>query len=102
MLQTILKRLAVSVPIVIGASFITFLILYFVPGDPVITMLGDKAGNRALVEKLRTELRLNDPFFVRYGRFAVGVARLDFGRSYRTNRLIAEDLRETLPASAEL
>jgi peptide/nickel transport system permease protein len=102
MLKHILHRLAFMVPIAVGASFVTFLILYFVPGDPVITMLGDRANDRELVAKLRAELRLDDPFLVRYGRFLKGVVQLDFGRSYRTNRRIIEDIHEALPASFEL
>jgi peptide/nickel transport system permease protein len=102
MLQQILQRLTVSVPILVGASLITFSIMYFVPGDVVLTMLGDRASDRALVEKLRTELKLNDPFLVRYGRFVRDLAKLDLGRSYRTNRRVSADLTEALPASVEL
>ncbi|MBX7243982.1 MAG: ABC transporter permease [Candidatus Sumerlaeaceae bacterium] len=102
MVRHILQRLGLAVPLVIGASFITFSILYFVPGDPVVMMLGDRANDRQLVEKLRNELRLNDPFFVRYGRFVGDLAKGDLGRSYRTNHSIAADLREALPATMEL
>lgn len=102
MLRQIATRLAAAIPIVIGASFITFLILYFVPGDPVITMLGDRASDRALVEKMRHQLQLDDPFFVRYGRFLWGAIQFDFGRSYRTNRDIGTELAQALPASIEL
>lgn len=102
MFRLILHRLAFALPIIIGASFITFSILYFVPGDPVITMLGDKANDRELVEKLRHELKLDDPFLVRYGRFLGGLARFDLGRSYRTNSDVAQDLIRVLPASIEL
>lgn len=98
----IVRRLALAVPLAIGASLITFSILYFVPGDPVTVMLGDRSNDRQLVERLREELRLNDPFWVRYGRFALGVAQLDFGRSYRTNRPVGADLAQAVPASFEL
>ncbi|MGI8906703.1 MAG: ABC transporter permease [Candidatus Sumerlaeaceae bacterium] len=102
MLRLILTRLALTLPLVLGASFITFAILYFVPGDPVVMMLGDRANDQALVKKMRAELRLDEPFYLRYGRFLGGLAKGDFGRSYRTNRLISEDLKETLPATVEL
>lgn len=102
MLREIIGRFLSAVPLVIGASFITFSILYFVPGDPVTTMLGDKAGDRVLADKLRRELRLDDPFLIRYGRFLGGLARLDLGRSYRTGRSITSDLGKALPASVEL
>ena len=102
MLTRIARRLLVALPIIVGASFITFSILYLVPGDPVLVMLGDRSKDTALVETLREELHLNDPFLVRYGRFLAGLATLDFGRSYRTNRPIIADLGEAMPATVEL
>ena len=102
MIRLIFHRLLLALPLVIGASFITFLILYFVPGDPVIMMLGDKAGDQALVQKMRNELKLNDPFLVRYGRFLTGMAQGNLGRSFRTNSDILTDLKEALPATVEL
>lgn len=102
MFQFILKRLALALPLVLGASFITFSILYFVPGDPVVTMLGDKANDAALVEKTRNELGLNDPFLVRYGRFLKDLAAGNMGNSFVTNRPVAAELKDALPATVEL
>jgi peptide/nickel transport system permease protein len=102
MIQFILKRLALAIPLALGASFITFTILYFVPGDPVVTMLGDKANDAALVEKMREQLGLNDPFLVRYGRFLKGLATGDLGTSFVTNRPIVSELATALPATIEL
>lgn len=102
MIQFILKRLAVAIPLALGASFITFSILYFVPGDPVVTMLGDKANDAALVAKMRDQLGLNDPFLVRYGRFLKGLVQGDLGNSFVSNRPISEELRDALPATIEL
>lgn len=102
MLQLILKRLAIAIPLALGASFITFSILYFVPGDPVVTMLGDKANDAALVEKMRDQLGLNDSFIVRYGRFLKGLVQGDLGTSFVTNRPITEELISALPATIEL
>lgn len=102
MIQFILKRLAVAIPLMIAASFITFSILYFVPGDPVVTMLGDKASDAALVESIRNQLGLNDPFIVRYGRFLQGLVQGDLGKSFVTNREITAELARALPATLEL
>lgn len=102
MFRTVLHRLLVAIPIALGASLITFSILYFVPGDPVTVMLGDRANDPVLVARLRRELRLDDPFLVRYARFLGGLVQGDFGRSHRTGRPVAADLAEALPASAEL
>ena len=102
MFSFILKRLALAIPLALGASFITFSILYFVPGDPVVTMLGDKANDAALVEKMRNQLALNDSFFVRYGRFLGGLLKGDLGNSFVTNRPISGELLSALPATIEL
>lgn len=102
MLHVVLQRILFLVPLLLGTAFITFSILYFVPGDPVITMLGDRANDQALVHKLREQLQLNDPFFVRFGRFLTALLQGDLGRSYRTNTLITQDLLQTLPATVEL
>jgi peptide/nickel transport system permease protein len=102
MFAQMLQRLAAMIPVMIGASFVIFLILYFVPGDPVIAMLGDRSSDRVMVEKLRRELKLDDPFIIRYGRFMAGLVHFDFGRSYRTNRSIRQDIAAALPASIEL
>lgn len=100
--RLILHRLLFAIPLLLGASLLTFSILYFVPGDPVIMMLGDRANDQALVQKLREELQLNDPFVTRFGRFLGGLLQGDLGRSYRTGRPIAQDLAQALPATVEL
>lgn len=102
MLTLILRRIALALPLALGASLITFSILYFVPGDPVVTMLGDKANDAALVEKMRQQLGLNDPFMVRYGRFVKGLFVGDLGTSFVTNRPVREELASALPATVEL
>lgn len=102
MLTLILRRIALALPLALGASLITFSILYFVPGDPVVTMLGDKANDAALVEKMRQQLGLNDPFMVRYGRFVKGLFSGDLGTSFVTNRPVREELASALPATIEL
>lgn len=102
MLTLILRRIALALPLALGASLITFSILYFVPGDPVVTMLGDKANDAALVEKMRQQLGLNDPFMVRYGRFVKGLFVGDLGTSFVTNRPVRDELASALPATVEL
>ena len=67
MLKFTLKRLASLVVVLIGVSFLVFMLLSLTPGDPVRMMLGESATPEAQ-EALREEMGLNDPLLVQYGR----------------------------------
>ncbi|MFH0792553.1 MAG: ABC transporter permease, partial [bacterium] len=98
----LLHRLLFLPPLLLAVSFVTFLILYLTPGDPVKIMLGEKAIDPVAVEKMRNQLGLNDPFLVQFGRFAWRAAHGNLGRSLRTNRPVAEELSTRLPATVEI
>lgn len=84
MLRYVIKRILYLIPVLIGVSFIVFTLMYFTPGDPAKNALGTNAPPEAIAQK-REELGLNDPFFVQYGRFFLGlVTRGDMGDSYTT------------------
>ena len=68
MLKFTLKRLASLVVVLIGVSFLVFMLLSLTPGDPVRMMLGESATPEAQ-EALREEMGLNDPILVQYGRY---------------------------------
>ena len=53
-------RLALMVPTLLGVLIVTFLLLYVAPGDPVQAMIGERA-DQATIDRLRAELRLDDP-----------------------------------------
>ena len=65
MLKFTMKRLVYLVLVLVGVSFLVFLLLYMTPGDPVRMMLGESATPEAQAE-LRLELGLDDPFLVKY------------------------------------
>lgn len=101
MLEYIWKRLLLMVPVVIGLSFILFSIMELTPGDPARSMLGEYAPDEE-VTRLREELGLNDPFFVRYGRYVWNALHGDFGTSYRTNIPAAEEIATRFPATLKV
>ena len=79
------KRLLQLIPIVIGLSFLTFLLMYISPGDPAIKKLnaqGIPIDGEVLAET-REEMGLNEPFLVRYGQWLGDLVRGDFGTSYK-------------------
>lgn len=97
----ILRRLVAFVPTMFGISFLVFLMLYFVPGDPAQMILGVDA-TPAAVEALQVSMGLDQPFAPRllgwYGRALQG----DFGRSYYLNRSVVEAIGERVPVTLQL
>ncbi len=95
------RRLLTALPVLFGVVTITFLLIHFVPGDPVDIMLGDQAS--ALDRQaLRAELGLDRPLPAQYARFWSGLLVFDLGRSMQSKRPIVEEIAERFPATAEL
>jgi peptide/nickel transport system permease protein len=92
----LLRRLFQSVLILIGISFVTFLLLYVLPADPVRQIAG-RAATAETVESIRKELGLDQPFVVQYGRYLAGLARGDLGRSYLQRTEVSELIASRLP-----
>ena len=97
----IARRIALAVPTLFGVLVVVFLLLYVAPGDPVLAMVGERADEET-IERLREELRLNDPLLVQFAHYLGGVVRGDLGRSYITNRPIRQDILERFPKTLEL
>ena len=92
----LLRRLFQSVLILIGISFVTFLLLYVLPADPVRQIAG-RAATAETVENIRKELGLDQPFVVQYGRYLAGLVRGDLGRSYLQRTEVSELIASRLP-----
>ena len=86
----IIKKLIRLIITLIVTSFVIFLIFELVPGDPVLDKLGTRA-TPELVEALRIQYGLNEPFILRYFKFLGGIFTLNFGTSY-TYGLLKEKL----------
>ncbi len=101
MLQYIVKRLLLTIPLIFGVCTISFFLIHLIPGDPVDIMLGEQA---SLEEKisLRKELGLDQSIAVQYGHFLKGLVRLDLGRSLQSGRPVVEEIAKRFPATAEL
>ncbi|MFP4431865.1 MAG: nickel ABC transporter permease [Spirochaetota bacterium] len=97
----ILRRLLLLIPVMLGVSFLVFTIMFFTPGDPAKILLGERAPE-AEVQALRTQMGLDDPFFVQYGRFIFNALRGDLGRSLTTRRPASEELFARFPATMQL
>jgi peptide/nickel transport system permease protein len=99
-LAFILRRILQSVAVMIAVAFIAFA-LFTYTGDPVTFMVGQDATQEDRA-KLRSDLGLDQPFYVQFGRFIVRAAQGEFGLSLRQGRPVSTLLKERLPATLEL
>jgi dipeptide transport system permease protein len=101
MLRMILKRSLIAVPSLIGVIIVTFLLTRALPGDPAAYFAGPAATQEA-IEQVRVKLGLDKPLIVQFGNYVADLARGDLGTSLTTGQPVATDIRNRLPASAEL
>lgn len=93
----ILRRLLQMIPVVLGVTILVFTILYFIPGDPVRLLLGAEP-TPAQVAAKRQEMGLNDPYFVRLGKYVGGIIfHFDFGKSWIYNTPVTTELLQRFP-----
>ncbi|QLG60776.1 ABC transporter permease [Halorarum salinum] len=99
----VLKRLLLLVPVLFGVATFVFAILQLAPGDPARVIVGQRASAQQ-VAQVRTELGLNDPVWVQYGRFLVEAAQFQFGDSYQIAKgtPVRSVLADRLPVTVEL
>jgi ABC-type dipeptide/oligopeptide/nickel transport system permease component len=110
MLAYVRRRLVTIVPVVLGVTFLVFMMLHLSPIDPAKIILEQAAlpsGPRPEqteenYQRLRKEMGLDRPLIVQYGSFLLRVARGDLGESFRTGRGVWEMLKANAPATVEL
>jgi len=102
-LRYIASRLTIAAAMVLLATLIIFLIANSVPGDPVLTQLGDVAANNpAIVAAYRHKWGLDLPMWDRYWIFLRGLAHGDLGISISSQRPVIDDIAQYAPATVEL
>jgi len=97
----LVRRLLLTIPVLLGVATLVFSLIHLVPGDPVQAMLGDSASPQDIAD-LRGRLGLDRPLLVQYGAFLKGALRGDLGSSLRTNQTVTSAILERLPATFEL
>ena len=91
MLVFIIRRLLQCIPVVLGVSFIVFMMIHIIPGDPA-TILAGEAASLAQIEQVRENLGLNDPVMVQYFRYLSNILRGDLGTSISSGRPVVEEI----------
>ena len=97
----LLRRLLLLIPVLWGVATLVFLLLHFIPGDPVDLMLGDSALGTDR-EILRDQLGLNDSLIVQYLRYFGDLLQGDWGTSLFSKKPVFEEIMERVPATMEL
>ena len=92
--QYILKRLLLTIPTLLGAAILVFVLLRLIPGDICVMRMSGGGGftDAKGLELCRTELGLDRPYIVQFLEFIWGVVRFDFGNSMWTGRPIIEEV----------
>lgn len=103
MLRYTLRRLVLTIPVLLGVLLLTFSMLHLIPGDPVRAMFIDSGGtSQEQIDQMRETLGLNRPLPVQFWDYLGGVVRGDLGRSIRTNQPVSTQIRDNFPATLQL
>lgn len=94
----LLRRLIQAALILLGVTFITFVLLYILPADPARQIAG-RSATVETVENIRQQLGLDQPLYIQYGRYLDGLLHLDLGRSYLQKTEVATLIAARLPAT---
>src|SRR6478735_551977 len=100
MLAFILRRVIQAIIVMVVVAYIAFLLFQYV-GDPVVFLLGQDASPQQ-IRQLRSDLGLDQPFFVQFWHFLVNAAQGEFGLSLRQGAKVSRLIAERFPATLEL
>lgn len=95
MLNYILRRLALTVPVMIGILLVTFVIKSLIPTDAVSAMFQGQATeqeSKEAIDNMRHQFGLDRPWYEQFGSYVGGVVQGDFGTSIRTRRPVLDEI----------
>ncbi len=96
MLRFIVKRILLLIPVVWGVITVTFILMYVVPGDPVLAIAGERY-DQATLEEMRREMGLDKPLYIQYFNYIKDLLFFDLGRSFVTRRPVSDAIAERFP-----
>jgi oligopeptide transport system permease protein len=95
------RRLLLTIPVLLGASFLIFAMVYALPGDPIRALAGDRPLAPAVMAQLREDFNLNDPLGVQYLKYIGDLFQGDLGTDFN-GRPVTETIARTLPVTIKL
>jgi peptide/nickel transport system permease protein/oligopeptide transport system permease protein len=101
MARYVARRLLLAIPVLIGASFLIFAMVFALPGDPIRALGGDRPISPTVQAQLRAEYNLDDPLLVQYGKYVGGLLQGDLGTDF-SGRPVSDILAKTVPVTVRL
>jgi len=101
MLKYSLRRFILFIPTILGVTFITFLLIKSIPGDPALGLVGERTSPETIAT-IQKELGAEKNFFLQYWGYLRLVSTGEMGRSYYTNRKVLQDIKEKFPNTLRL
>ncbi|HET8912352.1 MAG TPA: ABC transporter permease [Ktedonobacteraceae bacterium] len=102
MLQFLVKRFIGLLFVIIGVTFITFIMGYYAPGDPIRTMLGVHF-NKLIYAQIKHAYGLDLPWYQQYWNYLTNLFKFNLGLSFKyQNRAVWDILKDGVPVSTEL
>jgi peptide/nickel transport system permease protein len=98
----IARRALQTIPVLFGVSVLVFSMLVLIPGDPVRLMLGEFQTTPEQIARLRSQLHLDEPLPVQFGRFVWDALHGDLGTSIRTRRPVTTEIADNFPSTLQL
>ena len=101
MLQLIIRRILIMIPVLFLVSLMVFSMILLVPGDPAVTLAGENATEEQ-IDATRTRLGLDDPVIEQYGRWVGNALQGDLGTSLFSSQKVTDAITQRMPATLSL
>jgi len=96
MLNYFIERLIFSIIVLLGITLITSLLIYLIPGDPVLEIVGENTSPE-VIKNIKERFLLDQPFIVQYLAYLKKLVQFDLGKSYKTNVEIWDVIKQRFP-----
>ncbi|MCX4780818.1 ABC transporter permease [Streptomyces sp. NBC_01264] len=97
----LIRRLIQAIPVLLGATFLIYVLTFWLPGDPIQALAGEKRADPLVAAMLREKYHLNDPFLAQYWNYITNVFQGDFGETFN-GRQVIDLISEAFPYTLNL
>jgi oligopeptide transport system permease protein len=101
MLGYVVRRLLQLIPVFFGATFLIYFMVFSLPGDPIAALFGERPPPEAVIQQIREQYHLNDPFIIQYFHYVGGILTGDLGTTY-SGRPVTDLLVQAFPITFRL
>lgn len=101
MLGYVVRRLLQLIPVFFGATFLIYFMVFSLPGDPIAALFGERPPPEAVIQAIREQYHLNDPFIIQYFHYVGGILTGDLGTTY-SGRPVSDLLVQAFPITFRL